>query len=129
MNVDTALWGVLVGLILAMAGVGQCLQEERGVENNNLPGESAEVLALVRLTTTKQHVEGFNELDDRLLAAVIHSLLQRNTRNPSVLHQPQRFGRDSRGHLMMEDRIQSRDWEQAPGHIWGMAVPQRFGKK
>ena len=52
MNVDTALWGVLVGLILAMAGVGQCLQEERAVENNNLPGESGEVLALVRLTTT-----------------------------------------------------------------------------
>nr|XP_029509850.1 pro-FMRFamide-related neuropeptide FF-like [Oncorhynchus nerka] len=122
MNVDTALWGVLVGLILAMAGVGQCLQEERGVENNNLPGESAEALE-------GEHVEGFNELDDRLLAAVIHSLLQRDTRNPSVLHQPQRFGRDSRGDLMIGDRIQSRDWEQAPGHIWGMAVPQRFGKK
>ncbi|XP_045548057.1 pro-FMRFamide-related neuropeptide FF like [Salmo salar] len=124
MNVDTVLWVVLVGLILAMAGVGQCLQEERGVENNNLPGESGEVLSL-----EGEHVEGFNELDDRLLAAVIHSLLQRNIRNPSVLHQPQRFGRDSRGDLMMGDRIQSRDWEQAPGHIWGMAVPQRFGKK
>uniref|UniRef100_A0A673ZGZ1 Uncharacterized protein n=1 Tax=Salmo trutta TaxID=8032 RepID=A0A673ZGZ1_SALTR len=55
-------------------------------------------------------------LDNCLLAAVIHSLLQgsqRNTRNPSVLHQPQRGVCVS----------------QAPGHIWGMAVPQRFGKK
>uniref|UniRef100_A0A3P8YGC4 Uncharacterized protein n=2 Tax=Esox lucius TaxID=8010 RepID=A0A3P8YGC4_ESOLU len=127
MNVDTAPWVFLVGLLLVMAGVSQCLQEDRGQQINNLLGDSKEILALEGEDMGQEE-----ELDNRFLAAAIRSLLRespRNIRNPSVLHQPQRFGRNSRGDLVTGDRIHSRDWEQAPGHIWGMAVPQRFGKK
>ncbi|KAL0977920.1 hypothetical protein UPYG_G00163250 [Umbra pygmaea] len=122
MNMDAALWVFLTVLILAMAGVGECLQEDGDLQSDTLQGESKEVLVLEE--------EDLGEANE--LVAAIHSLLRgsrRNIRNPSVLHQPQRFGRNSRGEMVVGDRIHSRDWEQAPGHIWGMAVPQRFGKK
>ncbi|XP_071400675.1 pro-FMRFamide-related neuropeptide FF like [Centroberyx affinis] len=127
---DTAAVVTLLALVMAVAGVSQALQDQRGLDNNDiLPGSSEENLAERLLGLESENID--NSVDDRLLTSVLRSLLlgsQRDTRN-SVLHQPQRFGRGSRGQVVSEDRIQSRDWEAAPGQIWSMAVPQRFGKK
>lgn len=42
---------------------------------------------------------------------------------------PRRFGRNSRGQVLSEDQMHNNDWDDAPGQIWSMAGPQRFGKK
>ncbi|XP_047204594.1 pro-FMRFamide-related neuropeptide FF like [Girardinichthys multiradiatus] len=127
---DTATVVTLLALILAMAGVSQALhiQGNEG-KNDMLPGTLEENMAdrLPGLEIESRE----NSLDDRLLDSVLRALLlgvQRETRE-SVLHQPQRFGRNSKGQVVLEDQIQPRDWEGAPGQIWSMAVPQRFGKK
>ncbi|KAJ7999412.1 hypothetical protein DPEC_G00194150 [Dallia pectoralis] len=127
MNVSTVLWVSLVALVLAMAGVSQCRREDGRLQGDNPRGDSKQIL-----DQEGEDIGMVEELDNRFLAAAIRSLLQesqRNIRNPSVLYQPQRFGRNPGGDVVTEGRIHSRDWEQAPGHIWGMAVPQRFGKK
>ncbi|KAM4740722.1 pro-FMRFamide-related neuropeptide FF like [Anableps anableps] len=127
---DTAAVMTLLALILAMAGVSQALHVQGGGDKDDiLPGGSEENMAdrLLGLEIESRD----NSFDDRLLASVLRALLlgfQRETRE-SVLHQPQRFGRSSKGQVMLEDQIQPRDWEAAPGQIWSMAVPQRFGKK
>ncbi|XP_015258176.1 pro-FMRFamide-related neuropeptide FF like [Cyprinodon tularosa] len=127
---ETAAAVTLLALILAMAGVSQALHIQGGGEKNDmLPGSSEESMAN-RLKGLEIESRD-NSLDDRLLASVLRALLlefQRETRE-SVLHQPQRFGRSSKGQVVLEDQIQPRDWEAAPGQIWSMAVPQRFGKK
>ncbi|GAA6228041.1 pro-FMRFamide-related neuropeptide FF [Lates japonicus] len=127
---DTAAVGTLLALLMAMAGVSQALHIQGGLDKNDiLPGSSEENMA-DRLLGLESEITD-NSADDRLLASVLRALLlgsQRETRN-SVLHQPQRFGRGSRGQVVSEDQIQSRNWEGAPGQIWSMAVPQRFGKK
>uniref|UniRef100_A0A3P9HZX9 Neuropeptide FF-amide peptide precursor like n=1 Tax=Oryzias latipes TaxID=8090 RepID=A0A3P9HZX9_ORYLA len=127
---DTAAAMTLLALIVALAGVSQALHVQDSLGKNDiLPGSSEENVAdrLLRLEDeTREH-----SLDNRLLPLVVKALLlgfQRETRE-SVLHQPQRFGRSSRGQVVSDDQIQARDWEAAPGQIWSMAVPQRFGKK
>lgn len=42
---------------------------------------------------------------------------------------PRRFGRNSRGPLLSEDQMHNNEWDDAPGQIWSMAGPQRFGRK
>nr|CBN80856.1 Neuropeptide FF [Dicentrarchus labrax] len=100
---DTAAVVTLLGLVMAMAGVSRALHIQGSLDKNDILPGSEENMA--------DHLLGLRE-----------------TRN-SVLHQPQRFGRGSRGQVVSEDQIHSRDWEAAPGQIWSMAVPQRFGKK
>ncbi|XP_037636607.1 pro-FMRFamide-related neuropeptide FF like [Sebastes umbrosus] len=126
---DTGAAVTLLALALAMAGVSQALHVQGSLDKNDVLPGSEENMADHLLGLESENTD--NSVDDRLLTAVLRALLlgtQRETRN-SVLHQPQRFGRGSRGQMMSEDQIQSRDWEAAPGQIWSMAVPQRFGKK
>ncbi|KAF7664599.1 hypothetical protein LDENG_00169350 [Lucifuga dentata] len=127
---DTAAVVTLLALVLAVAGVSQALQIQDGLDSNDiLPGSSEENMAERLFGLEGENTD--NSIDNRLLTSVLRALLlgsQREARN-SVLHQPQRFGRGSRGPVESEDQIHSRDWEAAPGQIWSMAVPQRFGKK
>ncbi|XP_034545385.1 pro-FMRFamide-related neuropeptide FF like [Notolabrus celidotus] len=126
---DTAAVATLLALILALAGVSQALRIQGSLDKNDIVPGSEESAVDHLLGLESENTD--NSVDDRLLTAVLRALLlgsQRETRN-SVLHQPQRFGRGSRGQVTSEDQVQSRDWEAAPGQIWSMAVPQRFGKK
>ncbi|XP_037535338.1 pro-FMRFamide-related neuropeptide FF like [Nematolebias whitei] len=121
---DTA--AVVTLLALAMAGASQALRVQGGLDKNDIQPGSSEENTADRLLERESR-----DTDEHLLASVLRSLLlgsQRESRE-SVLHQPQRFGRGSRGQVVLEDQIQTRDWEAAPGQIWSMAVPQRFGKK
>nr|XP_019952177.1 PREDICTED: pro-FMRFamide-related neuropeptide FF isoform X2 [Paralichthys olivaceus] len=126
---DAAAVVTLLAVLVTMAGVSQALLIRGGVDQNDiLPGSSEENMADLLLGLSENTD---NSIDDRLLTSVLRALLlgsQRETRN-SVLHQPQRFGRDSRGQVVTEDQIHTRNWDAAPNQIWSMAVPQRFGKK
>nr|XP_015815580.2 pro-FMRFamide-related neuropeptide FF like [Nothobranchius furzeri] len=127
---DTAAVVTLLALVMAVAGASQALHVQGFLDKNDIqPGSSEENMAdrLLGLEADSRD----NSFDDHLLASALRALLlgsQREIRE-SVLHQPQRFGRSSRGQVVLEDQIQPRDWEAAPGQIWSMAVPQRFGKK
>nr|XP_046241263.1 pro-FMRFamide-related neuropeptide FF like [Scatophagus argus] len=126
---DTAAVVTLLALVMAMAGVSRALHIQGSLDKNDILPGSEENIADGLLGLESENID--NSIDDRLLTAVLRALLlgsQRETRT-SVLHQPQRFGRSSRGQVVSEDQIHSRDWEAAPGQIWSMAVPQRFGKK
>ncbi|XP_019952176.2 pro-FMRFamide-related neuropeptide FF like [Paralichthys olivaceus] len=127
---DAAAVVTLLAVLVTMAGVSQALLIRGGVDQNDiLPGSSEENMADLLLGLKSENTD--NSIDDRLLTSVLRALLlgpQRETRN-SVLHQPQRFGRDSRGQVVTEDQIHTRNWDAAPNQIWSMAVPQRFGKK
>ncbi|XP_029006072.1 pro-FMRFamide-related neuropeptide FF like [Betta splendens] len=127
---DTAAAATLLALLVATAGASQALRVQGGVDKNDAqPGSSEENMADRLLELESEYAD--NSIDDHLLTSLIRALLlgsQRETRN-SVLHQPQRFGRGSRGQAVPEDQLQTRDWEAAPGQIWSMAVPQRFGRK
>ncbi|XP_068567831.1 pro-FMRFamide-related neuropeptide FF like [Cebidichthys violaceus] len=126
---DTAAMVTLLALVVAMAGVSRALHIQGSLGKNDVLPDSEENMTDHLLGLENEDTD--DSVDDRLLTAVLKALLlgsQRETRN-SVLHQPQRFGRGSRGQVVSEDQIHSRDWEAAPGQIWSMAVPQRFGKK
>ncbi|XP_034724830.1 pro-FMRFamide-related neuropeptide FF like [Etheostoma cragini] len=126
---DTAALVTLLAVVVAMAGVSQALHIKGSPDKNDILPDSEENIANHLLGLETENTD--NSIDDRLLTAVLRALLlgsQRDTRN-SVLHQPQRFGRGSRGQLVSDDHMHSREWEAAPGQIWSMAVPQRFGKK
>ncbi|XP_038553766.1 pro-FMRFamide-related neuropeptide FF like [Micropterus salmoides] len=126
---DTAAVVTVLALVLAMTGVSQALHIQDSLDKTDILPGSEEKMVDHLLGLESENKD--NSFDDRLLTTVLRALLlgpQRETRN-SVLHQPQRFGRGSRGQVVSEDQIHSRDWEAAPGQIWSMAVPQRFGKK
>ncbi|XP_034022066.1 pro-FMRFamide-related neuropeptide FF like [Thalassophryne amazonica] len=127
---DTAAAVSLLALLVAMAGITHALHISAGLEESDiLPGSSEEIIADHMFGLESQNPD--NSMDNQLLSAVLRALLlatHRETRN-SVLHQPQRFGRESRGQVVPEEHIDARDWEPVPGQIWSMAVPQRFGKK
>ncbi|XP_049894291.1 pro-FMRFamide-related neuropeptide FF like [Epinephelus moara] len=126
---DTAAVVTLLALVVAMAGVSQALHIQGSLDKNDILPGSEEDVANHLLGLESENID--NSIDDRLLTTVLRALLlgsQRETRD-SVLHQPQRFGRGSRGQVVSEDQMHTRDWEAAPGQIWSMAVPQRFGKK
>ncbi|KAJ8358956.1 hypothetical protein SKAU_G00154810 [Synaphobranchus kaupii] len=130
---ETGAWLTLLGLVLALAGASRALQEERALDSGERLRRHSEEGYTDQLSEAMEGGDqGRETLDERVLKAVLHSLLQgsqRYGRNPSILHQPQRFGRGARGAPIADGRIQSRDWESVPGQIWSMAVPQRFGKK
>ncbi|XP_062843184.1 pro-FMRFamide-related neuropeptide FF like [Trichomycterus rosablanca] len=118
---DASIWFLMFGVVLVAAGSAQSIMTE---------GETTLEENVLQTLVNEEQDDDVN--DDRFLKMALHSLLhsvQRHARNPSVLHQPQRFGRGSRSDLPPEERIHSRDWEAVPGQIWSMAVPQRFGKK
>ncbi|XP_058488176.1 pro-FMRFamide-related neuropeptide FF like [Solea solea] len=126
---DTSAVVTLLAVLIAMADISQALHIQGGPDKNNMLPDSFEEDMADRLLGLES--ENTDNIDDRLLTSVLRSLLlgsQRETRN-SVLHQPQRFGRGFKGQLAVEEQVQPRNWEAAPGQIWSMAVPQRFGKK
>ncbi|TNM88698.1 pro-FMRFamide-related neuropeptide FF like [Takifugu flavidus] len=125
---DTSALVTLLALVVAMTSVSQALHIQDVLDKEDLPG-SEEKMADSMLEMGGRNAD--NSIDDHLLNTVLRALLlgaQRETRN-SVLHQPQRFGRNSKGQVMLENEIHPRDWEGAPGQVWSMAVPQRFGRK
>ncbi|KAM9813412.1 pro-FMRFamide-related neuropeptide FF like [Neosynchiropus ocellatus] len=126
---DTAAAVTLLAMIIALAGVSQALHVQKALDNNEVLPSSSEEKMLDRLLEMESEPTSVDTYD-RLLPSLLRALLlasQRETRN-SVLHQPQRFGRNTRGQTH-EEQIHSRDFEIPPGQIWSMAVPQRFGKK
>ncbi|XP_068170394.1 pro-FMRFamide-related neuropeptide FF like [Antennarius striatus] len=126
---DTAAVGTVLALVVALASISQALHIDGSLDRNDmLPGSDENTVDHL-LELASENIE--RNSDDRLLTEVLRALLlgyQRETRN-SVLHHPQRFGRGSKGQVVPEDQMHSHDWEAAPGQIWSMAVPQRFGKK
>ncbi|XP_012682682.2 pro-FMRFamide-related neuropeptide FF like [Clupea harengus] len=128
---ETGSWLTLLGLILSLAAVGHSIQEEGALEASQRQPTDSEENLVERLGALDLKDPMGRAIEEHLLYTIIRSLSQgspRYGRNPSVLHQPQRFGRGTQGDEGKE-RIQSRDWEAVPGQIWSMAVPQRFGRK
>ncbi|XP_016892001.1 pro-FMRFamide-related neuropeptide FF like [Cynoglossus semilaevis] len=120
----------LLTVLMAMADFSQALHLQSGLDKSDISPDSVE-------ENMAEHLLGLGSentdtsIDDRLLISVLRALLHgahRQTRT-SVLHQPQRFGRGSRGLVMTQEQVQPRTWEAAPGQIWSLAVPQRFGRK
>uniref|UniRef100_A0A8C3WU46 Neuropeptide FF-amide peptide n=1 Tax=Catagonus wagneri TaxID=51154 RepID=A0A8C3WU46_9CETA len=63
--------------------------------------------------------------------SLLRSLLQamqRPSRSPAFLFQPQRFGRNTWGSWSNE-RLSPRAGEGLSSPFWSLAAPQRFGKK
>ncbi|KAG7318735.1 hypothetical protein KOW79_017209 [Hemibagrus wyckioides] len=119
---DVSVWSVVFGVFLVVSGA------THGITDGDTALDSEENMA--ETLVSEQQAGGVN--DDHLLKMVLSLLLhnlQRHTRDPSVLHHPQRFGRGSHSDVGNGERIQSRDWDSVPQQIWSLAVPQRFGRK
>ncbi|KAM9444239.1 pro-FMRFamide-related neuropeptide FF like [Clarias gariepinus] len=121
---DPSVCFMVFGVFLVIAGVthGATVRDTAVVSEENM----------TEMMAGEQQFEGVS--DDRLLKMALGSLLhnlQKHTRDPSVLHHPQRFGRGSAPHsdVGADERLQSRDWDGIPQTVWSLAVPQRFGKK
>ncbi|KAF7693006.1 pro-FMRFamide-related neuropeptide FF like [Silurus meridionalis] len=119
---DASVWFAVFGMFLLVAGATHEMTD----------GETAVDLeeTMREKLVSEQQLGGV--IDDHLLKKALSLLLnnlQRYTRDPTVLHHPQRFGRGSHSDVYTDERIQSRDWDGVPQQIWSLAVPQRFGKK
>ncbi|XP_057702909.1 pro-FMRFamide-related neuropeptide FF like [Corythoichthys intestinalis] len=122
---DTGAAVTILVALMVLAGVSQGVFVG-GASNDyedTTPGELEDV--------EKRLMDMDSGADDRLLTALLRALLlgSRRESRSSVLHEPQRFGRSSRGPIVLDDHHNSPEWEEAPSQIWSMAVPQRFGKK
>ncbi|XP_077581909.1 uncharacterized protein LOC144202780 isoform X1 [Stigmatopora nigra] len=115
MDTGAALSVVVALMMLAGVGQGVFVGGERTTPAGSLDG-------------VEKHLLEMNDgADNRLLTTLIRALLlgsRKEARN-SVLQEPQRFGRSSRGPLVLEEHLNSPQWEEAPNQIWSMAVPQR----
>ncbi|KAK7915557.1 hypothetical protein WMY93_011318 [Mugilogobius chulae] len=100
---DTGAVITVLALVLAVAGVSQALHAQGGMERGDIvPSGSLENKADNLLESDSID----NAVDESLLTMALKALLfgsQREARN-SVLHQPQRFGRNSRGQQLSRSR-------------------------
>ncbi|KAK2821739.1 hypothetical protein Q7C36_021082 [Tachysurus vachellii] len=119
---DMSVWSVVFAMLLVFVG------ETHGQTDGDTALDFEE--NMTETLVNNQQLSGVT--DDRLLKMVLSLFLhnlQRQTREPSVLHYPLRFGRGSHSDVRTDERIHSRDWDGVPQQIWSLAVPQRFGKK
>ncbi|XP_010984909.1 pro-FMRFamide-related neuropeptide FF [Camelus dromedarius] len=111
--------------------------------------QTAVLLVVLLLVTDWGHAEGpggpdeghqiFTEEDSgarplqdaQIPGSLLQSLLQamqRTSRSPAFLFQPQRFGRNTWG-FWSNKRLSPRAVEGLSSPFWSLAAPQRFGKK
>ncbi|TRY86577.1 hypothetical protein DNTS_018575 [Danionella cerebrum] len=127
---DAGVWLLFVGLLLVWSETSLAVLDSQQEVKDLLENTLGRNLQEDTQTVEDPVAVAAEEQMDLLLLEMLRSLFQgaqRKERNPSVLHQPQRFGRGSRSGSSSDERIQSRDWEAVPGQIWSLAVPQRFG--
>ncbi|EFB17421.1 hypothetical protein PANDA_012448, partial [Ailuropoda melanoleuca] len=76
---------------------------------------------------SRRHPPQETQTPGSLLRSLLRAM-QRPSRTPAFLFQPQRFGRTARGSWSSE-RLSPRVGEGLSSPFWSLAAPQRFGKK